>query len=205
MVKLFARVAAVVTVLAMTAVPALAFEPVASPEAYPERVLGDPDAPITIVEYSSLTCPHCASFHADTLPQIKKEFIDTGKAKLIYRDFPIDRLALGAALVARCAPEDSYFPLLDMMFKSQQVWTRASNPIDALAGYAKLAGMSGDAVEACFENQALLDAIQEVRQRANETYGITSTPSFVIEGEVVKGAYPYEHFAAILRKHEEAR
>jgi len=198
-VKLFARLAAAFALMVLAAVPAGAFEPVASPEAYPERVMGKPDAPITIVEYSSLTCPHCAAFHANTLPQLKKDFIDTGKVKLVYRDFPLDRLALGAALVARCVPEGSFFPMLDMLYKNQETWAKSANPLEAIQGYGRLAGLSTEALEACFKNQPLVDAIQDVRQAANETYAISSTPSLVIDGKVHSGGRDYEYFAAILK------
>lgn len=196
--KLLARLAAAVTVMVMTAVPASAFEPVAVPEVYPERVLGDPNAPITIVEYSALTCSHCASFHTNTLPELKKAFIDTGKAKIVYRDFPIDNLALGAAVIARCVPEQSYFPMIDMLFKNQGTWTRADNPLEALKGYARLAGLSSDKVDACIQNKDLVVAVQQVRNEANQSYGVNATPTFVIEGTVVSGAQPYAEFEKIL-------
>ncbi|MGC2856717.1 DsbA family protein [Novispirillum sp. DQ9] len=196
--KLLARLAAAATLLVMAAVPAGAFEPVAVPAAYPERVLGNPDAPITIVEYSALTCSHCANFHTTTLPEVKKAFIDTGKAKIVYRDFPIDNLALGAAVIARCVPEQSYFPMLDMLFKNQATWTKAANPLEALKGYARLAGLNGEQVDACIQNKDLVAAVQEVRNEANKSYGITATPTFVIEGKVLAGAQPYAEFEKVL-------
>ena len=91
-----------------------------------ERVLGNPDATVELIEYSSLTCPHCASFHKETLGQVKKEFIDTGKVKLVYRDFPLDGLALRGAMLARCAPEGRYFAYLETLFHNQDAWTRAA-------------------------------------------------------------------------------
>lgn len=196
--KLLARLAAAVTLLVMAAVPAGAFEPVAVPEVYPERVLGDANAPITIVEYSALTCSHCADFHTKTLPELKKNFIDTGKVRIVYRDFPIDNLALGAAVIARCVPEQSYFPLLDMLFRNQATWTRAENPLEALKGYARLAGLSSEKVDACIQDKDLVVAVQQVRNGANESYGVTATPTFIIEGQVVAGAQPYAEFEKIL-------
>lgn len=191
-----------VTLAVSLAGTAAAFEPVPPPEAYPERILGQDDAPVTIVEYSSLTCPHCANFHADVLPQIKKEFIDTGRARLVYRDFPLDNLALGAAVVARCAPEGMYFPLLDMLFANQQDWARSGNPLESIMGYGRLAGLTSESVQACFDDEALVRAVQEAREQGNAEYGITSTPSFVIEGEVVAGNQGYDRFADIIRRHE---
>ncbi len=195
--KLFPRLAAAFALLVLAAVPAGASEPVPAPEAYPERVLGKADAPITMVEYSSLTCPHCAQFHTTVLPQIKKDFIDTGKVKLIYRDFPLDRLALGAAVVARCVPEGSFFPMLDMLYKGQEQWARSSNPLEAIQGYGRLAGLTPDAMDACFKNQPLVDAIQQVRENANKAHNITSTPSFVINGTLHSGAQGYDYFAKV--------
>lgn len=195
---LLARFAAALTLLVLAAVPASAFEPVAVPDVYPERVLGDPNAPITIVEYSALTCSHCANFHTNTLPELKKAFLDTGKAKLIYRDFPIDNLALGAAVIARCVPEQSYFPFLDMLFQNQGTWTRAANPLEALKGYARLAGLSSEQVDACIQNKDLVVAVQTVRNEANQSYGVEATPTFIIEGQVVAGAQPYAEFEKIL-------
>lgn len=196
---------AVTVVLAVSWMPvqpaaAADFTPAPTPEGYPERVMGQADAPVTIVEYSSLTCPHCAAFHADTLPRLKEEFIDTGRAKLVFRDFPLDPLALGAALMARCAPEQSYFQLLDVLFKTQDQWARAENPLEALKGYGRLAGMDAQTMNACFENQQLVDAIQQVRQQANAIYGIDSTPSFVIDGQVHAGNRGYDYFAEAIRK-----
>lgn len=205
--KLFPRLAAAFALLVLAAVPAgaagsAASGPIPAPAAYPERVLGKADAPITMVDYSSLTCPHCATFHTTVLPQIKKDFIDTGKVKLVYRDFPLDRLALGAAVVARCVPEGSFFPLLDMLYKGQEKWTRASNPLDAIQGYGRLAGLTPDAMDACFKDQPLVDAIQQVRENANKAHNITSTPSFVINGTLHSGAQGYDYFAKVFNELE---
>src|SRR6185312_15839778 len=104
----------------------------APPPTPQDHVLGKADAPITITEYASLTCPHCAEFDRDTLPKIKKNWIDTGKAKLVYRDFPLDQLALRAAMLARCAPPDRYFAFINTLFQSQDTWARSSDPEQAL-------------------------------------------------------------------------
>ncbi len=169
---------------------------------YRELVLGQADAPVTIIEYSSLTCPHCASFHAETLPRIKEEWLDTGRAKLIYRDFPFDAMALGAAMLVRCANETRAPALLDILFKTQRRWATAENPFEALRGTAKMAGMSDETFDSCFENQELMNAIQRRQQEAQERFGIDSTPSFIINGEKIAGAQPYEVFDEALSRAE---
>lgn len=150
---------------------------------YTERVMGDPDAPVTILEYSSLTCSHCAAFHANVLPQVKEQYIDTGKAKLVFRDFPLDPLAAAAALVARCVPEDNYFPFLETLFASQQQWSRSPDPLKALQGYARLSGLSAEGLEACLNNEALFQQINTVKEQGAAEYGITGTPTLIVDGE----------------------
>lgn len=194
---LFALMVLVVAAVGLAPAPAgaEAADKIALPDGYSERVLGDPDAPVTIYEYSSLTCPHCANFHTDTLPELKERFIDTGKAKLVYRDFPLDKLSLAGHLIARCAPEPLYFRLMDVLFSEQRKWARADQPLEALMQYARLAGMSDDTINACFQNEALLKNIQDVQQQAQSVYGIDSTPSFVIDGQVLAGNQPVDVFA----------
>ena len=167
-------------------------------EGYPERILGSATAPVVIYEYSSLTCPHCASFHTDVLPRLKTEFIETGKVRLVYRDFPLGDLAATAALVARCAPEEAYFSLLGRLFETQRTWAQSENPGGYLLSYAAEAGMDQEAVTACLENSTLLDQIADVQTQANQTYGIASTPSFVINGEVHRGNIGYAAFVEAL-------
>jgi protein-disulfide isomerase len=169
-----------------------------------ERVLGDPNAPITILEYSSLTCSHCASFHANTLPQLKKDYIDTGKAKLVFRDFPLDRVALQAGMLARCSNPERYFGFLDVLFKSQDKWARASDPTKALAQNGKLAGVGDEQFNACMTNEPLVNKIIERRLEAEKKYEVQSTPTFIImrgdTTEKVVGAQPITEFARVLDK-----
>jgi protein-disulfide isomerase len=160
-----------------------------------DHVLGKPDAPITIVEYASLTCPHCAEFDRDTLPQIKAKWIDTGKAKLIFRDFPLDGLALRAAVVARCAPADRYFGYIDVLFHSQRNWATANDPVEALSHIARLGGMSDQQFQSCINNQDLQRAVAASRQAAEKDYGVESTPTFFVNGVMMKpGALPFSEF-----------
>ena len=164
----------------------------AEPPAIGERTLGKPDAPVTIVEYASATCPHCASFHADTFPTLKTEFIDTGKVRFVFREFPFDDLALAAFMLARCAPEDRYFPLIDVIFEQQDVWTQS--PREELLKIARMAGFTPETFEQCLKNEEIAKGIQDIRAKANEQYGVSSTPTFFVNGEVIEGNQPIEKF-----------
>lgn len=159
-----------------------------------ERVLGDADAPVTIIEYASLTCPHCAAFHNEVLPEIKEKLIDTGKAKMIFRDYPLDGIALRAAAVAQCAGDDRYFGVLSMLFKSQMTWARSEDPIEGIKQVVRFGGMNGDAVDACLADEAMIDAIVASRMRGEQEYSVSSTPSFIIDGETIAGAREAEFF-----------
>lgn len=178
--------------------PAIAFaEILSTEEALTERVIGNSEAPITIIEYASLTCPHCANFHANTLPQIKKEWIETGKAKMIYRDYPLDKYAASAAMIARCAPKDKYFIFLNAFYAQQKNWSSAPDPIKVLTQLAGLGGMSKDDVDVCLANEALQDGILQMRLEGQMEYDINSTPSFVINGKKVTNL-PYDDFNELL-------
>ena len=167
-------------------------------DAMKEMVIGDENAPVTVIEYASLGCPHCANFHANTFPEIKKNYIDTGKVKFIYRDFPLGNPALAAAMIARCAGPSKYFGMIDILFRSQPQWGRAENPLAALSKIARFGGMSEDDVGACLQNQELLNHIQSSARNAAEEHKINATPSFVIEGETISGGMPYEDFKKLL-------
>lgn len=157
-------------------------------------VLGNEDAAVTIVEYASMTCGHCSHFHTDTLPELKKEYIDTGKAKLIFREFPLDPVATAASMVIRCASKDSYFPLVDALFHLQSTWAFGKDPVKGLERIAQQAGFSQDSFNACLQNQSVLDGVNWVKERASKEFGISSTPTFFIEGEIVRGNVPIEEF-----------
>ncbi|MBW7911495.1 MAG: DsbA family protein [Alphaproteobacteria bacterium] len=144
-----------------------------------DRVIGNEDAPITIIEYASLTCPHCAKFHNNLLAQVKRDLVETGRARLIFRDFPIDGTALKAAMMARCAPNDKYFDLIEVLFRNQDKWTKSDNPTKALAQYGNLAGMDDDFIAACMTNKELEDALVKRQLDARKLYRINSTPTFV--------------------------
>ena len=167
-----------------------------------DRILGSPDAPVTIIEYASLTCPHCASFHVDTLPDIKKNWIEPGKARLVYRNFPLDGLALRAAALASCTEGDRYFSFVDMLFRGQKQWSRAADPIAALAQLARLAGIDKQTFDACISDREELDRILQQQIEGKEAFGIQSTPSFIINGEKVEGAKTNQQFEKLLEAAE---
>jgi protein-disulfide isomerase len=168
-----------------------------------DRVLGKTNAPVTIIEYASLTCPHCAAFEQEKLPQIRKDWIDTGKAKLVFRDFPLDGTALLAATIAHCAPSDEYFAFVGSLFESQNRWVLAQDPVEALKQVVRIGGMDGAAVDKCRADTKLQDAIVAGAEQAKNNYGVESTPTFFILGPngantKLVGDLPYADFAKAL-------
>jgi protein-disulfide isomerase len=160
--------------------------------------IGKDDAKITIVEYASMTCPHCKHFHETTLPEITKKYLDTGKARLILREFPFDPRAAAAFMLARCSPEDKYYPMVSVLFQQQQTWSAAEDAQAALLQISKLAGFSEESFKACLTNQKLLDDVNAVRERASKDFGVESTPTFFINGNKYSGALTVEEMSAII-------
>ncbi|WP_054309007.1 DsbA family protein [Mesorhizobium sp. 1M-11] len=167
------------------------------PGELPERQLGEDDAKVTIVEYASMTCPHCAHFHETTLPELKTKYIDTGKARLIFREFPFDPRAEAGFMLARCAG-DNYFPMVDVLFKQQQNWAVAENVKDAMFQLSKLAGFTQESFNACLTDQKLLDQVRSVQKRGADEFKVDSTPTFFINGQTYKGALSIEELSAII-------
>jgi protein-disulfide isomerase len=163
-----------------------------------DRILGNADAPITIVEYASLTCPHCAHFANDVLPELKKKWIDSGKAKLVLRDYPLDEPALRAAMIARCAPPDRFYAYVDTFFAAQDKWVMARDYREALARLVKLGGMSQDEFDNCLKNTELENKIVEGRLVASKEFDVNSTPTFFINGTKFTGAPTVEEFDKVL-------
>ncbi len=164
----------------------------------PDMIMGDPDAPIEIIEYSSMTCPHCAAFHTETLPAIKENYLDTGKAKLVFREFPLDRVALTASAVARCIGEDGFFPFVDVLFRTQATWASSQDPVGEMKKLIRMSGKDPALVDACLEDQAVIDGILAVRLEGDQTYDIRSTPTFIINGDSHPGHMSVEEFEAVL-------
>ena len=167
-----------------------------------DRILGSVDAPVTLYDFSSLTCPHCADFHREILPKIKEKYIDTGKVRLIFRDFPLDRNALHAAMLARCADPKRYFGFLEVLFKGQAQWAHAPDPLKALAQIGALGGVSAEAFAACMASKELSDALLQRTFEAQKKFQVQSTPTFILnEGAGrVDGALPFEKFEAEIEK-----
>jgi protein-disulfide isomerase len=154
------------------------------PEVGPdEHVLGKADAPLTIIEYASMTCPHCAKWDADVMPRIKSEFIDKGLVRFVFRPFPLDQLAARASMLAQCAPPAGYFGMVDVLFRSQNDWARASDPIAALKQIGRTAGLSNADIERCVADEAAFKRLADGIDEAHAKFGIDSTPSFVINGK----------------------
>ena len=157
----------------------------------PDQAVGNPDAPVTVIEYASMTCGHCAAFHNTTYPEFKKRYVDTGKARYILREFPLDPLAAGAFMLARCAGKDKYFPLVETLFQQQRNWV-VQKPIEPLFAIAKQAGFTQETFDACLKDQKMLDAIEWVRARGADKFKVDSTPTFFINGKIYKGALSIE-------------
>ena len=159
--------------------------------------LGKNDAPIHIIEYASMTCPHCAHFTIETFPKLKERYIDTGKVHYIFREVPLDPLAAGASMLMRCTDKDKYFSLMDLLFSTQAQWA-VQNPIEPLFNVVKQAGYSRDAFNACLDTRAnenskkILTAIEATRNRAADVLKVNSTPTFFINGKRVPGALSIE-------------
>lgn len=169
------------------------------------RVLGNPAAPVTIYEFSSLGCSHCADFHLNMLPQLKKDYIDTGKVKLVFADFPIDGRSMKAAMLARCMPADKYFDFLSVLFKKQLTWGLSFKAEKLLASYAELEGLSKEEANRCMADDDTAKEIMAVRQDALEKLRIQGTPSFLVRGpegeEILPGMPDYETLQEVLNKY----
>lgn len=166
------------------------------PGALPDLSLGKEDAPNTIVEYASMTCPHCASFHKTVLPELKTKYIDTGQARLILREFPLDQLAAQASMVARCAGPDRYYPVVGALFETQETWAPEGGT-DKLLQIAKQAGFTKEKFDQCIGDKALFEKILETRKRGHETFGVESTPSFFVNGKRLTGEQTVAGFEAL--------
>jgi protein-disulfide isomerase len=157
-----------------------------------EMTLGDPNAPVTVIEYASLTCSHCAHFHETTFTPFKEKYIDPGKVYFIFREFPLDALATSAFVLARCVPEGGYFPFVDSLFRQQRNWAFSDDPAGALFNIAKQAGFTQESFKACLTNQEILDGVNWVRNRGGEELGVSATPTFFINGNKKSGALSLE-------------
>ena len=179
---------------------------VLKPGALPDMAIGEANAPVTIVEYMSTTCPHCAAFHNNTFDAIKAKYVDSGKVRFIVREFPFDPRAAAAFMLARCNPQDTtklteaaqYFPMISMLMKQQEVWAAAQDGREALMQMSKLAGFTQESFQACLTNQKLLDDVIKVREAGGTEFGVNSTPTFFINGQRYAGGLSVAEMSAII-------
>lgn len=169
-----------------------------------DRVLGEADAPVTIIEYASTTCNHCATFHEEVLPTVKQDWIDEGRAKLVLRHFVLNQLDLRASMVAQCLEGRRYFGFMDILFRSQREWA-VNDGEQALSTLQRLAGTVGideERFQSCITDEATANRLLEKMKAAREAYDVSSTPTFLINGEKVSGALPVEDFIKLLEEAE---
>lgn len=170
----------------------------ATPPELGEKALGKADAPVTVIEYASATCPHCAHFHAQTYPELKKLYIDTGKVRFVFREFPFDQLALAAFMLARCAPDDKFFAFIDTLFARQKDWVKRQGAREALLAISKSAGFTEETFNACLKDEKVARGIIAIQRKGAEKYGVDSTPTFFINGKLLKGAQDLSDFRKMI-------
>jgi len=192
--------------LAAGVLPASAFAQSAAEKALaesgplPENVYGKPEAPVTVVEYASLTCHRCRDFHLKTWPQVKSKYIDTGKIQFVFREFPLNPLDAGGFMLARCAGEKRWSAIVDLLYRNDDAWAHAPDPLVGLKGLMKQVGIGSDAVEACLGDQKLLDGVNAVARRGTIA-GVTGTPTFFVNGRKAAGMMTIEEFSALVDPH----
>jgi len=173
----------------------------AKPVPLGDVVLGDPNSPVTLIEYASMTCPHCAEFQATVFPKLKADYIDTNKIRYIFREFPLDIKAAAGSMLARCIGKDDpkkYHAVVDLLFATQNTWAAASDTSEQLKKLSKQTGMSDEAFNACLSNQSMLDAIKQGQDQAYEKFKVDSTPTFFVNGTKLKGGASYEDFKKLI-------
>ncbi len=175
------------------------------PGELPDTFLGKKDAPVTIVEYSSMTCSHCADYHRDVFPDLKKKYIDTGKVKYIVREFPFDNVAAAAFMLTRCVDPSKRYDLINVFYKHQNDWAFGDSPIDDLKRFSKQAGFTDESFDKCLNDEKLLKSMQDDRERAYGEFSIHATPTFFVNGKRMKGAHSIEEFDKMIAQAETAK
>jgi protein-disulfide isomerase len=194
---------AAATALVLTSPPALAQNvapaDLAAPGPLGDVALGPADAKVTIIEYASMTCPHCAAFHQETWPELKKRWVDTGKVRFVLREFPLDPLATAGFMLARCDGESKYYPIVDLLFSQQRAWAYAERPLDALRQMMKQAGFSQEKFDSCLKDQKLYDAVNAVKNRGMDVFKVESTPTFFINGQRHPGNLSIDEIEKVIK------
>jgi protein-disulfide isomerase len=196
------------TALLVTSFPALAqnvsVQDLATPGPLGDIAQGPADAKVTIIEYASMTCSHCAAFHQTTYPELKKRYIDTGKVRYILREFPLDPLATAGFMLARCDGEQKYYPIVDLLFTQQKNWAFTERPLDALRQMMRQAGFSQEKFDSCLKDQKLYDAVNAVKNRGADTFKVNSTPTFFINGQRHPGNLSIDELEKVIKPMLEA-
>jgi protein-disulfide isomerase len=172
----------------------------ASEHVQPERAFGSPDAPVTVIEYFSFGCHHCANFHQMAWPAIKEKYVDTGKVRFVFREFPLDLPSLAAAMLTRCVGEERWYEATDRLFKDQDIWSHSGKPGEALADVARMLDMPREQFDACMLDTGLFQTIRQAVFRARDELGISSTPTFFVNGEKRSGAVTADEFGAMIEQ-----
>ena len=170
----------------------LSFEQKLNAETINQIYEGNIDAKVTIIIYESLTCGHCAKFHNEVFPKIKTEYIDTGKIVFTYRDFPLDKFALKASVIARCSGNERFFSFLKVLYKKQKDWTSTQDPFKSLLKIAKLGGLKNDEIKVCVGNKSIEDGILKQRLDSTKEFDIKATPTIYLNGKKYEGDLTYE-------------
>jgi protein-disulfide isomerase len=194
---------AAATALLVTSFAALAqdasVKDLATPGPLGDVAQGPADAKVTIIEYASMTCSHCAAFHQGTYPELKKRYIDTGKVRYILREFPLDPLATAGFMLARCDGDGKFYPIVDLLFTQQRAWAFTDKPLDALRQMMRQAGFSQEKFDSCLKDQKLYDAVNAVKNRAIDTFKVDSTPTFFINGQRHAGNMSIDELETIIK------
>ena len=169
-----------------------------APGPLPDMALGKPTAPVTVVEYASMTCPHCGRSFRETFSTLKTKYIDTGKVYFVFREFPLDQLAFAASMAARCAPKDKFFPIIDALFQQQDSWAYVNKPEPALVAALKPFGFDQTSFAACLKKTNIADGINKIAETANKEFGVNATPTFFINGVKHVGELNVAEMEAIL-------
>lgn len=193
---------ACVGMLVVTGAPAARAEMVTTEQALSEMSIGKKDAPVTILAFESLTCPHCATFHANAYPKLKKEYVDTGKVRIVFVDYPLNARAMVGSMLARCTGPERYVAMTEIMFKTQAEWAGIPDGKEFLNAMGRIGGMGGltaEDVDKCLKDRVLYEGIRKRQMDAQKKYKIESTPTFIIGDKRIEGAQPFEQFEAILK------